>query len=139
MNPYLQDPDRRTTDVVPPSVWKAAMKKDGQYNDDSFIQLTANWLNRDIVILPWNNDDGPLDPFVKLEKTALKSEGKFFLLYYPETLVGTFGSHYQSILPLPNVMNESEILDLDTVSHKSNPEKSSRNKSLNENCATGEK
>ena len=63
MIPFLQDPDRRTTDAVTPTIWKEAMRKDGQYNDDTLIQLTANWLKRDIVILVWNKNDGLLDPF----------------------------------------------------------------------------
>ena len=127
MNEFLQDPDRKTTNVVEPSVWKAAMRKNGQYNDDIFIQLTAKWLNRDIIILPWNKDDSPLDPFVRIKYPAPKSKGQFYLLYYPETLVGTFGSHYQSILPLPNFMKESEILDTNPISNKSIPEKNSMN------------
>ena len=131
MIPFLQDPDRITTNVVTPEIWKTAMKKDGQYNDHIFVQLTSNWLKRDIIILPWNKDDDPLDFFIPTHVTTPESKGLFHLLYYPETLAGTFGSHYQSILPLHNAMNESEILDVDAMSNESNLEWESGKRNLN--------
>ena len=82
------------------------MRKDKEYADDIFIQLTANWLKRKIVILPWNENDGPLDPFhpfsiqpVDSEGNPVDAEGTYYLLYYPESWFAA-GSHYQSIMPI---------------------------------------
>ena len=99
MHPYLQDPDRRTTNVIKPEVWKTAMRKNGQYNDHIFLQLTAHWLKRDIIILPWNKNDQPLDRFVEHPITSVDSDGKYYLLYYPEAWFAQ-GSHYMSIMPV---------------------------------------
>ena len=72
--------------------WKESMASDGFYVDHAFIRLTANYLNRDIMILP-------LDPKYGNERTgwievsAKKSGGKIYMLYYHQ------GEHYQSIVP----------------------------------------
>ena len=78
--------------------------------------------------MPWNKNDGPLDPFKEIPHTTPESEGQFYLLYYPETLVGTFGSHYQSIMKIKTkVINESEV-----SSNESTQERDTVKESVNE-------
>ena len=82
------------------------MRRDKEYADDIFIQLSSNFLKKEIMILPWNENDGPLDPFrpfpirpVDSEGKPVDSEGTYYMLYYPESWFAE-GSHYQSIMPI---------------------------------------
>ena len=80
--------------------------REGEYVDTIFTQLTSNWLKREIVILPWNENDDPLDPFrtftirpVDSEGRPVNAEGTYYMLYYPVSWFAE-GSHYQSIIPI---------------------------------------
>ena len=93
---------------ISPRTWMKTMRKDKEYADDIFIQLTANWLKREIVILPWNKDDGKMDIFnpitirpVDSKGRPVDAEGVYYILYYPESWFAA-GSHYQSIMPIDN-------------------------------------
>ena len=84
------------------------MRKDKEYVDEIFIQLTANYLKREIIILPWNQNDDLNKPFqsfavspIDNEGNHVVAEGTFYLLYYPESWFGA-GSHYQSIRKIDN-------------------------------------
>ena len=86
--------------------WMDRMRRDREYADDILIRLTANWLKRKILILPWNENEGPLDPFqfisiepVDGEGRDVDAEGMYYLLYYPDSWLAN-GSHYQSIMPI---------------------------------------
>ena len=101
MEPFLEDPASpiNQSRKASPMEWKEGMRKDKIYPDATFINLTARWLKRDIIILPWNKKDQPLDPFVELPTTSVDSDGKYYLLYYPEAWFAQ-GSHYMSIMPV---------------------------------------
>ena len=86
--------------------WMDRMRRDREYADEILIHLTANWLKRKILILPWNENEGPLDPFqfcsikpVDGEGRDVDAEGMYYLLYYPDSWFAA-GSHYQSIMPI---------------------------------------
>ena len=101
MLPFLEDPASpiNQSRKASPMEWKEGMRKDKMYVDQIFIQLTANWLKKDIIIFYWNKNDQPLDPFTERPITSVNSDGKYYLLYYPESWLG-YGSHYISIRPV---------------------------------------
>ena len=101
MEPFLEDPASpiNQSRKASPMEWKEGMRKDKTYVDQIFIQLCAYWLKRDIIILPWNKNDQPLDPFAERPITSVDSDGKYYLLYYPESWFAQ-GSHYMSIMPV---------------------------------------
>ena len=102
---YEQIKSRRK---ISPRTWTTKMRKDKEYVDEIFIQLTANYLKREIIILPWNQNDDLNKPFqsfavspIDNEGNHVVAEGTFYLLYYPESWFGA-GSHYQSIRKIDN-------------------------------------
>ena len=70
--------------------WQQNMASDRYWVDHAFIQLCANYIKRDIMILPFYKEDGHKGTgWIKIP--AKESAGKIYLLCY-------MNIHYQSIV-----------------------------------------
>ena len=76
-------------------VWERRMSQPGEYCDNVFIKLAANYLQRDIILIPVVPEDR-LPIRIESENS---SEKAYHLLYFPEgpKYYGE-SAHYQSIL-----------------------------------------
>ena len=93
------------TEYGMPENWKSIMQKNGQHCDNTFQQLTADYLQRDIVLISALFKDGHNERGEILIESHFKDITKqpLYLLYYHE---GSFGQgHFQSIRPLTDFIN----------------------------------
>ena len=71
--------------------WIGKMMQNGHWCDHVFLQLASNYLNKDLVILPINPEDGHNGKgWIKI--SAKENAGKIYLLCYMDF-------HFQSIVP----------------------------------------
>ena len=77
-----------------PEDWYETMKKDGTYCDYYFQSLTADYLERDIILVSAFSQDGHDEDGKIVIESKNKNEEKedLYLLYY-------HGQHFQSIRP----------------------------------------
>ena len=86
-------PDDEKGEVSTPENWLASMKKNGTWCDEIFIQLAANFLKKDIILLPIYAKDGHgTSDKIIISATTEKIGNPFYFLYYKNT-------HFQSIIP----------------------------------------
>ena len=86
-------PDDNDASDVDVQGWANNMKRDGCWADHPFIQLTANLLKRNIVIITIYKEDGT-NGSGRIEIEADESHGcPLYLLNYDNI-------HFQSIIPL---------------------------------------
>ena len=92
---FLPSEDNNTSDEVDVvQGWIDKMMQNGHWCDHVFLQLASNYLNKDLVILPINPEDGHngTDRIVIKAKSSI-GEPFYFLNYSSNTL------HFQSIRP----------------------------------------
>ena len=92
------------TEYGTPENWKAMMQTNGQHCDHTFQQLTADYLQRDIVLISALCKDGHNERGEILIESHFKDINKqpLYLLYYHE---GSFGiGHFQSIRPMTDFL-----------------------------------
>ena len=87
-------PTEEVCDDVDIQGWIDNMKQNGHWCDHAFLQLAANYLERNLVILPIYPDDGynGTDRII-IESSNPTGEPLYFLNYT--------NVHFQSILPRP--------------------------------------
>ena len=79
-------------EVATPDDWLAYMKKDGTWCNEIFIHLAANFLKKDIVLLPIYAKDGHGTSDKIIISPTEKIGNPFYFLYYKNI-------HFQSIVP----------------------------------------
>ena len=80
--------------------WMKKMSTHGQDVDQLFIQLCSEVLQRKIILLPVNYEDGHRDGKIEIfprRKSRYTDVEPFYLLYYSES--SFFNGHFQSIRP----------------------------------------
>ena len=88
---YLLPVDEKG-EVITPDDWLASMKKDGTWCNEIFIHLAANFLKKDIVLLPIYAKDGHGTSDKIIISPTEKIGNPFYFLYYENI-------HFQSIVP----------------------------------------
>ena len=97
---HVNDRPDLVTDYNLPEDWHEKMQRDGVHCDHFFQSLTADHLERDIVLVSAIPRDGHDErgEIVIHSKSKDQSKPNLYLLYYHE---GTFANgHFQSIRPL---------------------------------------
>ena len=85
-------PDYEKGEVSTPDDWLASMKKDGTWCNEIFIHLAANFLKKDIVLLPIYAKDGHGTTDKIIISPTETIGNPFYFLYYENI-------HFQSIVP----------------------------------------
>ena len=77
--------------------WVEKMKAEGEFGDEIFLQLAANILNRDIIIIPVFRDEAHIQAlgFTVIKSATSNNHEPLFLLSYTESRFTS--PHYQSI------------------------------------------
>ena len=88
-----------------PEDWVAKMKMNSEYGDQIFLQLTANVLNRDIIIIPVFRDQAHIQAsgFSIINSASTNHQVPLFLLQFSDARFSD--PHYQSIRPSSNLEN----------------------------------
>ena len=88
-------PNDHDEDVSSPEDWRDKMILPTTFCDDIFVFLTAEYLKRELILVPIHKEDGHGGTgFIRI--TPRETSGNpFYFLYY-------VGVHYQSIIPVPN-------------------------------------
>ena len=81
------------------------MKENSEYGDQIFLQLAANVLNRDIVIIPVFRDQAHIQAsgFSMITSSSQNQQVPLFVLQFSDARFKD--PHYQSIRPRPNIEN----------------------------------
>ena len=88
---YLLSDDVKE-EVSTPDHWFTSMKKDGTWCDEIFIHLAANFLKKEIILLPIYAKDGHGTSGKIIISPLEKIGNPFYFLYYKNI-------HFQSIIP----------------------------------------
>ena len=89
-------------------IWQQRMRQDHYFCDDIFIHQAANFLGRDIHLVPMFEQDGHVDGKIVIPSNATEKEPPIYMLMFPETRF--YNGHYQSIRPLPQDNNSEMVV-----------------------------
>ena len=80
-----------------PEDWIEKMKRSGEFGDHIFLQLTANVLNRDIIIIPTFRDPAHIQAsgFTIITSAHKNNQDPLFLLQFSDARFES--PHYQSL------------------------------------------
>ena len=88
--------------------WISRMNMNGTFADHYAIQVVANLLCRDIIIIPTKPDSAHfLKKYCLIKAAELKNQEPIYVLWFEEYIYGT--GHYQSIEPITKEQNN--VLD----------------------------
>ena len=80
--------------------WIESQEKEGVFGDIYSLQISANILQRDIIIIPTQQKSAHNPLGYILIESSVCVDDPIFLLYFEEAVYGT--GHYQSIKPINN-------------------------------------
>ncbi len=102
--------------------WVLAMSTDRTFVDQLFIQLSAEVLNRPIILYPVLQKDGHFDSgrIVINPKNPIEGMEPIYMLYYSETSFHC--GHFQSIRPRGVMINSTRLSELEQPQQQQQPQ-----------------